>query len=375
MNRLGIERFKEQIDIISGDKYHSGPQLDNAGDITYCMFLAATCVFQLISREHKKVGIQITAGNNQFFENFRLPTGELTDSNHRRGQAISFEVLGIPNNKTFDELSKKNQSKINEVENVLQAVAAGNKYFQYINEYKRGTVDGDPRNNFLMSMSGPCCPPPDEGGIWIELNQHGKVIRQGADWWVDFVSDNSMMLRQAGDNITNPNPNETYGTYNPSVRTGYYSGYIEGWDEKETAIGLAMDLNPSVEIVDLYDISEAWAGEYDSEGILDFIKDCPGKINVKIPPAAVRDTEINWPTLNLFTKWPKFNLNIKYSGGSSRVSSKAEKFKPVRYDVKGTKPLYLDNGKFMGKSASKQRKTNTGNKTTSGTSIFTNRTQ
>ena len=74
----------------------------------------------------------------------------------------------------FEDLKEKDQIKINDVEDILMSVTAGNKYFQYINEYKKGTRDGDPRNNFLMSMSGPCCPPPKDGNIYIEYNEKGK---------------------------------------------------------------------------------------------------------------------------------------------------------------------------------------------------------
>ena len=54
MNRLGADNFQEQTDALPGNIRFSGPQLDNAGDITYCMFLAATCVFSLIRKNYPK---------------------------------------------------------------------------------------------------------------------------------------------------------------------------------------------------------------------------------------------------------------------------------------------------------------------------------
>lgn len=303
MNRLGTDNFQEQNEEIPGDIYRSGPQLDNGGDITYCMFLAATCVFQLIREFNPKIGIKITAGNNQFFQNFQNSKGELLDSNHRRGTAINFEIIGIENNKKFSELKEKDQNKINEIEDVLMSVTAGNKYFQYINEYKKGTRDGDPRNNFLMSMSGPCCPPPTDGNIYIEYNENGKVASQHCDWWRGFVSANLKTLED-------------------SLKTeseGSYDAYIEGIDEKLTAIGLAIGPGiPSLEIVDLYSIAEAWQDQYnnsDSDDFVELIKDCPGRLYIKEPTFYAKGVDISFPKGSIKIPKIEFNkINFKFSG-------------------------------------------------------------
>jgi hypothetical protein len=335
MNSLGSDNFQEQTDAIKGDIKLSGPQLDNAGDITYCMFLAATCVFSLVKKNNPKIGIKIIAGNNQFFKNFQNSDGELLDNNHTKGKAINFEIVGIDNNKAFEELKPKDQNKINAVEEVLQAVTAGNKYFQYVNEYKKGTRDGDPRNNFLMSMSGPCCPAPEEGNIYIELNSNGDVIRQYADWWNEFCNDNDKKT-----NLNNPNP---------SQREGKYDGYVEGIDEKETAIGLAI-MN-IVEIVDLYDIAEAYRDEYviDAEEVKDFLDNCVPKLKIKYPPTL----KISIPKINITLKFP--TRPIRQRG---RLRDKAEGYnkREEKYYVGRTKPRYLKNGNiFSGKKQSRRQ--------------------
>jgi hypothetical protein len=341
MNRLGVENFQEQIEATPGDIYRSGPQLDNAGDITYCMFLAATCVFSLIKKHNPKIGIKITAGNNQFFQNFQNSKGEILDNNHIRGKAINFEIIGIDNQKTFDEFKPKDQNKINAVEEVLQAVTAGNKYFQYINEYKKGTRDGDPRNNFLMSMSGPCCPAPEEGNIYIEFNKHGVVIRQYADWWNEFVNDNTTMFT-ANSGGTNPNP---------SKRKGDYDAYVEGVDEKETAIGLAI-MN-IIEIVDLYDIAEAYQDEYvtDPEEIKSFLEKCIPRFKATYPTLLTKGIEFNFPSF----KFPTFSIPKR-----KRLREKAEGYtkREDKYYVGRTKPRYLKGGKFfkVGKTGRRQVK-------------------
>lgn len=323
MNRLGAENFQEQTDAIQGKIRFSGPQLDNAGDITYCMFLAATCVFTLIRENYPKIGIKVTAGNNQFYSNFQDSNGNLLDNNHKKGKAINFEIIGVDNNKSFEELSKKEINQINQVEEVLQAVTAGNKYFQYINEYEKGTRDGDPRNNFLISMCGPCCPAPKEGNIYIEYNSNGDIIVQKADWWPDFVDDNEKSSNKikAG---TQYNPS-------PANRDGEYDGYIEGVEEKEIAIGLAL-LN-QIEIVDLYDIVESYGDEYivDKEEIKRTFKECAGKLVVRgpgLPP--VRIPPIPFPQSN--------KIKDKARGKIRRKE---------KYYIGRTKPRFLKNGRFF----------------------------
>tara|TARA_Y100000385_G_scaffold218258_1_gene227528 strand:+ start:2039 stop:3265 length:1227 start_codon:yes stop_codon:yes gene_type:complete len=334
MNRLGTDNFQEQNEEIPGDIYRSGPQLDNGGDINYCMFLAATCVFQLIKKFHPKIGIKITAGNNQFFQNFQNAKGELLDSNHRRGTAINFKIIGIEDNKSFNELKEKDQNKINAIENVLQSVTAGNKYFQYINEYKKGTRDGDPRNNFLISMSGPCCPPPTDGNIYIEFNENGLVKQQHCDWWEGFVRANLGSLEKS----------------ERSGNEGDYDAYIEGIDEKLTAIGLA--LNNIIQIVDLYDIAEAWADEYnpsDSDDFVEILRDCPGgsRLRVKLPSFFNKGVNLEFPSINVIKSFS--GIKIKFTG-ISKVREKGRDYgdRNEKYYAKGAKPRYLKGGKFFG---------------------------
>ena len=91
--------FQEQADRIPGDIFHSGRQLDNAGDITHCMFVSAACVFMMISEFLPDVGIEIIAGNNQFYKNFVNSKGKRLDNNHVRGRGINFVVKGIDKEK------------------------------------------------------------------------------------------------------------------------------------------------------------------------------------------------------------------------------------------------------------------------------------
>ena len=331
MNRLGADNFQEQNEEVPGDIYRSGPQLDNGGDINYCMFLAATCVFQLIREFNPKIGIKITAGNNQFFQNFQNSKGELLDSNHRNGKGINFEIIGIENNKKFSELKEKDQNKINEVEDVLMSVTAGNKYFQYINEYKKGTRDGDPRNNFLMSMSGPCCPPPTDGNIYIEYDQRGKVANQHCDWWGGFVSANLKGLEA-------------------SLKTeseGSYDSYIEGIDEKLTAIGLAVGNAPSLEIVDLYSIAEAWQDQYnssDSDDFVEMLEDCPGRLYITKPPFFNKGVEWGFPKGSI--ELPKIKLPNFGFAGRDKVRQKGKDYggRNEMYFVGRYKSEYMKRG-------------------------------
>lgn len=279
MEGLG-NNFTEETEEIPGDIFKSGPQLDNGGDIELCTFIAAACVFIMIKRHLPKVGIKVTAGNNQFFQNFQDAQGRLLDSNHRKGKAINFEIKGIDPNTSYGEMNSKQQQKINDVEEILQSITAGNKWFQYINEYKKGTRDGDKRNNFLISMGGPCCPPPDDSGAVVEYNENLEVINQHCDWWEGYVN-------RQGKKLKKPKP------------TGEY-GYIEGVSEKLTAIGLASRIRPHIEIVDLYQVVQS------SDEIND---ECPGNFDkLKVVLPKIKKPSIKWP------KSPEVNITSNFKG-------------------------------------------------------------
>ena len=301
--------FQEQADRIPGDIFHSGRQLDNAGDITHCMFVSAACAFMMISEFLPDVGIEIIAGNNQFYKNFVNSKGKRLDNNHVRGRGINFVVKGIDNEKVRNgTLSSDDQNIIDEIETILQRVAAGNRHFQYINEYDLETQDGDPRYSFLMSLSGKCCDE-EKGGVYIEYGENEEPVNQGTHWWNDFVED-SIKLTTEGDDPTIP----YRAGYDPTNWTGEFKGYVEGVRYKEASIGRAL-LN-EIEIVDMHDVVSGFnMGEFAKENLAEeMFEDCGGgheELGIRFPLPPLPN--INFPKININVRDWCINIHLKLS--------------------------------------------------------------
>ena len=122
--------------------------------------------------------------------------------------------------------------------------------------------------------------------------------------------------------------------YNPKI-------VGKGIDEKETAIGLAI-MN-IVEIVDLYDIAEAYRDEYviDAEEVKSFLETCVPKLKIKYPPTL----KIEIPKINITIKFPNIVIPSR-----SRLRMKADGYhkREEKYYVGRVKPRYLKNGKLFG---------------------------
>ena len=302
--------FQEQADRIPGDIHHSGRQLDNAGDITHCMFVSAACAFMMISEFLPDVGITIIAGNNQFYKNFVNSKGKRLDNNHVKGRGINFEVKGIDKERVKNgTLTSDEQDILDEIETILQRVAAGNRAFQYINEYDLEGQDGDPRYSFNMSLSGKCCDE-EKGGVYIEYGEDEEPVNQGTHWWNDFVEDTiSLSTEEDGTKIPYKKG------YDPSNWTGEFEGYVEGVRYKNAAIGRAL-LN-EIEIVDMHDVVSGFnMREFPKEDLAEeMFKDCGGgheEINIKIPIPLIPLPNINFPEIKLNVREWSINVHLEW---------------------------------------------------------------
>ena len=327
--------FQEQAERVKGDIFRSGRQLDNAGDITHCMFVSAACVFMMINEFLPEVGIRIVAGNNQFYRNFKDSKGRRLDNNHVKGRAVNFEIMNIDNEKVKNgTLTEEELDIIDEVETILQRVAAGNRHFQYINEYDLESQDGDPRYNFHMSLSGRCCFEDKNGGIYIEYDEDDEIVRQGTHWWNSFLGD-SINLSTEEDNTVIPYRKG----YDPTNWEGEFDGYVEGVRYKEISIGRAL-LN-GIEIVDMNDVVSGFNLEgFEKEELADeMFKDCGGGHRV----VGDRDgidigLEIDFPSIDKDKK--DHSINISFDWLKRKNKKTKNKKTKGRGRIRRRKPQY-----------------------------------
>jgi len=238
--------YRETRTVIASNQW-SGPQLDNGGDISNEILDAASCVFFMIKKIRPDLKITVTAGNNTFYKYFKNEAGEILDNNHRRGYGLNFTVSGVSTaHARNDDLTEKEKQILDDVEEILQRISAGNKYFQYINEYTAVTKKGDHKYNFHISVSGAPVMGMDEK-VWVRTDKKGKTLEQGAMWWEGFNKDNV----------------ETNYTYVPAQREGNYFGFSEGLKEKEMSIELAK--NNQLPIIDIKSVNYLVQDEYNIE--------------------------------------------------------------------------------------------------------------
>jgi len=102
-----------------------GTELDGGGDITKEMSVAAASVFRTISSELPNLKVRVTAGNDNYHQNFQN-----SNSRHKSGRAVDFTI------------TPATSSNISEINTILQGYAVGNNAkFRFLDEYTNATAN------------------------------------------------------------------------------------------------------------------------------------------------------------------------------------------------------------------------------------------